>query len=403
MRTDVDELSRKIGIEIYSTDFEGVGGTIKDRPEDFVVAEVMPRSYSKTVWYEKRGYFHLLLIKRGIDMFRALHILSKKLGIPLNAVGYAGIKDKDAVSYQRISLPANKSVKKTIYMAYGRLKIFPLGWSSLKVYLGCHIGNSFHVKIRRLKESVSPLNEKLNCLCEAAGKKSIPNFYGLQRFGYSEPFNYQIGKALVKRNFKEALRLILKQKTLLYVKSSYIAHEKAQNDYVNRLRRLPYQYLKIFVSSYQSYLFNLMLSERLKRNPSFVEPIEGELIWLKKKKMMLVFNQRTAKKIEGLKLSEYDVYLPIIGYRTLFFQGEVKQIIDYVLSREGVKSEDFYIDEIPGVSAPGGLRRIYMEPVHFSFKVRDRDVSLFFLLPKGSYATVLLGELMKASFQNRKD
>jgi len=167
---------------------------IKQLPEDFVVKEI---SNIKTDVNGQYAYF--ILKKTNITTVGALEILSKKFGIPLKNFGFAGNKDKNAITEQKISM--FRGSKNFENFEFNNIELKYLGNKKEHVSLGDLEGNEFVITIRNLKTG------EINKIKILQNKKiKIPNLYGPQRFSKN---NSLVGKAIIKKDFKKAVELIL--------------------------------------------------------------------------------------------------------------------------------------------------------------------------------------------------
>jgi tRNA pseudouridine13 synthase len=132
---------------------------------------------------------------------------------------------------------------------------------------------------------------------------------------------------------------------------------KNPNDFAGALRRLPKKLRLMLVHAYQGYLFNRVLSRVIE------EDIEC-------------------------------VAIPLFGYETLFTGGEQGDIEMSVLEDEGVQLENFDITSMPELAMEGDYRAAFIK-VNSAFAINEDRYTCEFDLPKGSYATVVLRELMK--------
>ena len=107
------------------------------------------------------------------------------------------------------------------------------------------IGNSFSITLRSLHKS--EVNSVLKNYAEVK-EYGLPNYFDEQRFG-AKKNNHLIGKAIVKKDFKKAVELI---------DSSFEG-----TDFVGFLRKIPKKVLMIYVHSYQSFLYNLIVEKYL--------------------------------------------------------------------------------------------------------------------------------------------
>src|SRR3990172_948330 len=159
---------------------------IKHQPEDFIVREVI------SVPLESTGrYVYFTLWKRNYSTLRALEKIGRVLRVPLKNFGFAGLKDKVAVTEQLVSVKG-VSRARLESVVLSNIKICVQGFGSRPIGLGTHEGNAFEIVVRNI-DRVPGL------------KSSFVNFYGEQR-GLAR--NAPIGKALVQRRFKDAVDMI---------------------------------------------------------------------------------------------------------------------------------------------------------------------------------------------------
>ena len=189
---------------------------IKQLNEDFRVFE---ESAIKTE--EKGDYQYFTLEKNGLNVSDAVFLLSEKLKIPKKFFGYAGNKDKRAITRQMISIQTDKDIGS---VESDRLKLTYIGKGSERINLGSHKGNEFEIVVRNLENWEEP--DETNF---------IPNYFDTQRFSTS---NLEIGTAILSKNFEKAVNLLLQT-----IEGTEIFHkitkrlEKNQHDFVSCLRR----------------------------------------------------------------------------------------------------------------------------------------------------------------------
>lgn len=192
---------------------------IKEKPEDFVVEEVLKLKK------KKGGYSYFLLKKKNWNTLDVVREIAKKLKVKEDDVKYAGLKDKNAVTEQYISI---KNIKNVRFMIKD-VKIKKVGEGDEPIKLGFLEGNKFKIIVRNLnKEKKLKINK-------------IENYFDKQRFSTK---NIKIGRALLKRDYKTLLRLLeLKNKEELF--------------------KFDKKILRFSLNSYQSYVFNKALKECL--------------------------------------------------------------------------------------------------------------------------------------------
>jgi len=361
---------QRFGILCYGTRFKGIGGAIKQRPEDFVVAEVLKHESRRLI---DRGEYPLfVLCKKGADTLEAKAIFERQTGLSVNILG---LKDRNAMTYQFLSsrrkLLAERRVEGKNFSALLVARTLrPLTKADL-------LGNSFKVTIRNAEIKV----DILEVLKKELEEGRIPNFYGPQRFG-ERLSNHVIGRLIVKREFDEAAKLIFGDRL-------------PNDDSIASLRSIPIQLRRLYVSSYQSYLFNLCLSEMIKDET--INERRGLFISYHKRRIIVDQTIRS----EALNDTEiaYARLGPLPGYSFREREDSAFQKMKYILEQEGITPSQFYIKEMQEVSAEGGLRPLSMVGWLRGWQVED-ELLLRFVLLTGSYATILLRELMKATIQN---
>ncbi len=442
------EFEKRIGIWFYFTRTEGVGGAIKTKPTDFFVREITNREEG-----EEGKYLIAELTKENWDTHNLIREISRRLRVSRNRIGFAGTKDKFAVTTQKISIWGTDIEEKELERVKIRdVSLKTIGRSNKAVSLGDLYGNEFEIVIRGIegsKEEIKGTIEKITTEIENAG--GIPNFFGVQRFGIRRPITHVVGNYLIKGEIKEAVmsyisdvfpgeieeakqaRRLCKEGELKELKEglkrmpSFLRYEKAilnelvkggkesinEANFLSAFSVLPKNLQKLFVHAYQAYLFNLVLSRRMKQSLPFNEALIGDIVCFRNKFGFADINMDRVEKVKGdkkeginrlIKRGRAFVTAPVSGYETEFAESMEGEIEREVLEEEGVDLNDFHIEEIPEISSRG-TRRPVLVPVKVKLsneEVIDDDINphrnkakLKFFLPKGSYATVVLREYMK--------
>lgn len=370
------------GILLYWTRTSGIGGIIKQKLEDFVVEEI-PLEFP-----EGETHVAFLVEKRGVSTFDAIQRIARWLRVDRRVVGYAGLKDRYAVTRQWMSVPSvdEKEVRRIDVPGLAVLETRRVGGS---IHLGDLAGNRFTVVIRGVKLGMKVVEEMLHDIKNEIKQRGVPNFFGPQRFGQNRPVTHLVGRKIVKGDFdgavhaylsldfegemndtREVRRRLAEEKNfrdaLEYFPRS-LAYERALlrvlaegGGAIRALRSLPLGLTKLFIDAYQSYIFNLSLSRFLQQK----ETIEN-------------------------------FPAPVVGYKTLLTDNEFDTIVKRVLDEEGVSEQSFFIDRLPELSQKGTLRSAMIYP-EITFTVASGSARLTFELKKGSYATVVLREIMKS-------
>ncbi|NIR87685.1 tRNA pseudouridine(13) synthase TruD [Candidatus Bathyarchaeota archaeon] len=442
----VPKLERKLGIEIYASQSPGVGGKIRQFPEDFVVeevlvdgskAEVQPVEAPEPVGVGR--YLICLLIKRDWDTLRAVRKVARRMGISHKRVRIAGIKDAKALTAQFISI-RGVSPERVSRVRIKDIALRPLRFSNERVYSQLLLGNKFHILIRAILHPSSLIEKRVkNVQGELSSLGGFPNFFGHQRFGTVRPLTHLVGGSLVRGNLEEAALTFLAQPSphehpesrearqqlrdtqdfgeALHSFPTFLRYERLMlthltrksRDFVGAFRNLPLKLRRLLVQAYQSFLFNKFLSQRMKLGVGLNEPQVGDYVvhvdshGLPTKKFAQVNSQSLSSVQKALREGRMRVAIPLIGYKQQPSDGVQGEIEREILEAENVTPRDFYISSMPETSAPGVLRTNLTSIIDFSAKEATknsasppkRKMELDFTLHRGSYATVLLREFMK--------
>ena len=199
----------------YVTDDEGIGGEIRNRWEDFYVEEIpetKPEGEGPNIWIwiEKLGRTTLDVL---LDISRDLHISRKRMG-------FAGMKDKNAITRQWICISNMDSDEqfKMVEDLSGTIKnteFLKITRARKKLRMGQLKGNKFRILIKNtnnLENFDNPLEAYQNAAKRAENilktleKTGVPNYFGWQRFGKPRTSTHLVGEALIRNDLAEAVR-----------------------------------------------------------------------------------------------------------------------------------------------------------------------------------------------------
>jgi tRNA pseudouridine13 synthase len=409
MNSQVPKIDKLAGIECYCTDYRGIRGSIKRSNEQFRVSELIDTSFLaniSSIQDEHHKYPLYILDKRNIDSNHAIFEIRRKLGIKLKVIG---LKDAKAITKQYASSEQTKNITKEATTAHTRLILkgftkAPIGKSSLS-------GNAFTITIN------DPILSDITSFVPEI--QTIANFYGLQRFGSERMVTHLVGKEIVKRNFQKAVELLLSFTTEYDSTLSIEIRNKSRDpkNYSQIIRELPkrmdieYQVMsvlekgkgpiaalrsipinirRLFVQAYQAYIFNRSLSIAVLNGENVLKSKDGDLCF--EIENSSIFG-RIRKYNSSTDLNSQTVpAIRLIGYTFQPGKGRFDTITEEIMSIERVTPRDFYIKEMQELSAQGGFRQAPLWSKDFTF---SGSLTVCFKLPKGSYATTLLRELMK--------
>jgi len=446
IRLKVPKLERKLGIETYASQSSGIGGIIRQFPEDFMVEEVLADGAKAEIQHVETPqpvgegrYLICVLVKRDWDTLRAVKKVARRLGISYKRVQIAGIKDAKALTAQHISI-RGVTPERVSRVKIKDIALRPLTFSDEKVYSRLLLGNTFHILIRAISHPSSLIEKRVkNVQGELSSLGGLPNFFGHQRFGTVRPLTHLVGGCLVRGNLEEAALTYLAQpsphehpesrearrqlqdtqdfKEALRSFPTYLRYERLMltqltrqpRDFVGAFRNLPLKLRRLLIQAYQSFLFNKFLSERMKRGVGLNEPQVGDYVVHVDRHGLPTteFTQATSQSLPAVKKASRTgrmrVAIPLIGYKQQPSDGEQGEIEREILEAENLAPRDFYVSSMPETSARGGLRTILGSILDFSVEEMSRDsgsprkrkMGLSFTLHRGSYATVLLREFLK--------
>jgi len=238
-------------------------GILGNKPEDFQVSELhlsgLDARFSN-IYTGGSGILTLgVLYKKGLSTFNAIKKLAIALGIRVEDIGYGGLKDAKALTWQFITLPG-----KIGSVELDNTKFFPLShrnssYSSKEVW-----GNSFQVCIKNMDERERVLKEFYRLT-----KTPLPAFYGAQRFGANSLDTHLIGLCLLKQEYEEAIKTILHGRNGSYEKliEKRLREGRTEKD---AIFSLPRRLITLFVNAYQASVFNRALKTHIKENGSLV-------------------------------------------------------------------------------------------------------------------------------------
>jgi tRNA pseudouridine13 synthase len=324
----------------------GIGGRIKTEPEDFEVEEVPAYSPCGT-----GGFLYLWIEKRSMGAEFFTRQIARRLDLAPGEVGTAGLKDRHAVTRQWVSVPAGAEPHIAHLDGEG-LRVLSVSRHGNKLKPGHLRGNRFRILVRG---TVAEAAARLPPLIEAVRARGLPNFYGPQRFG-KDGETVRIGLDLLAG--KESGR-------------------------VNAFLR------KLALSAAQSALFNHYVIGRL-RAGLLRRVLSGDVMARWPFGGMFVAADLPVEQTR-LEAREIIPAGPMFGKKMFAAAGEAAEREQAVLDDAGLSPQAFrcfgkllggtrrytfvYVDDLAAIVEPAGAR-------------------LSFTLPSGSYATVLLRELM---------
>lgn len=395
-------------------DVPGVGGVIKARPEDFVVEEVP--------LYEACGegtHVYFQIEKKGLPTMQAIQEIARALGRAPRDIGYAGLKDADAVARQWFSVE-HVAPARIEALSLPRLRVVCVSRHTNKLKLGHLKGNRFTIRLRQ----VDPERiEDAQAILDMLASRGVPNFFGPQRFGLRGD-TWEIGRAMLRRDYDEALAVMvgrpgphdrgaILEARQLFDRGKYDAAAdawpylfrnekrvcramaKSRGNAKRAFNAVDRQVKRFYQSAYQSILFNQVVAQRINDLDRLVP---GDLAW--RHPQGAVFRvEDVAAEQPRCAAFEISPTGPLFGHRMTEPTGEPGSVEKLLLELENLRPED-WCDE-KGHRIPGGRRPLRFRPHEAAIEAGADEAGDFievrFFLESGCYATTVLREICKAT------
>jgi len=387
----------------------GTGGILRQEPADFFVEEIP--------LYAACGegkHLYLTIEKCGITTFDLLHQLSRALHCPEREIGYAGLKDARAVTRQTVSVPLHRP-EDAAGLDLPGVRIIETRLHRNKLRLGHLAGNRFRIRIHQPEpEALSRAEAILGVLRDLG----VPNRFGDQRYGVLGN-SHRVGRAILTGDFPAAIREIIGdpmeirhpewQTAALAYRAGNLdealiclpRHCFPERRLLEALRSgrsprdavfsLPRKLLRLYLSAYQSSLFDRLVDMRLN---SLERLWPGDL---------------ACKHINGacftvldpaVEQPRADVFeisptAPLFGCKVPLAGGQAGLLERSLLDKEQLTLESFRLSD--GLTMDGERRPLRVPLTEVTAGSDGDDLLLAFRLPKGSYATAVLHEVMKGS------
>lgn len=374
----------------YYSSSPGIKGSLKEQIDDFVVKENANQP--------QEGGDDLIFLMRKYNMttLEAIHELSNVLHISPKRFGYAGNKDKRAITEQYVSVnDLDEEQLASVLISDIELEILGQG---RRIGLGDLDSNSFEVTIRSIKLPQDEIKKTVDSVWDELGGYT-PNYFGQQRFG-TRSITHLVGKKILKNDLEEAVWIYIAKSSQKesekiskvreelwssrdptkaaekfperYRYEKVLLYHLAENpeDYAGAIRRLPEGLQSLFVHAYQSYIFNQVLSDLISNG-----------------------------------FDDKDFEIPVPGYKTNLRDEDPDQKVKEVLKEDEISLDDFKLRDFPSLRSEGTWRKCFVPVNDFeladisedSLNIESNKLQLKFELSKGSYATSFLREFMKGS------
>lgn len=402
--------------QAFATDFEGIGGVIKTQPEDFLVDEIPA--------YDPCGegeHLYLGIQKRGVSHVEMLSHLQRTFGVPRSAIGFAGMKDRRAITRQQVSIHLHDDPP-SLDIAHEYIDVLWAKRHKNKLRRGHLAGNRFSIRIREVDPlRVPAVLTQLRTL-QSAG---LPAYFGSQRFGYRRN-NHLLGRHLILGAWTDVLDELLGTSGTEYPEYQQTRREQydagdfagalaawtpADRAEMMALRSLvrgmsPKQTvtslgrttLSFWVCALQSAIYNRVLDRRL-ADGTAGELVEGDLAWKHDSRAVFAVTADDVGApdlLDRIKAMEISPSGPLWGNRMTKAGGQVAEVEAEALAAAGLTEETLCASRF----VEDGRRRPLTTPLsdpHAESGVDEEGpfIRVAFDLARGIYATIALREIMK--------
>ena len=387
---------------------------LKQRIGDFHVRELLAQGYL----CERGGHRVYRVTKRKMTSDEAARVLADEAGVDAGSVSLAGLKDRQAITIQHMSVPGGRVVK----LRRRELVIEPVGFAEDELSSGFSLGNAFEITVRDLeRRDVSILRHNIPLLRE----NGLVNYFDDQRFGNLTHDQGWIARDLMQGQPEKALRALIASpspadsgQALRFKRAleaswgdwracrdaagrfgrhhSVFEHlGRTSDDFAGAFRHVSSRLRLIHLYAWQSHVWNRAVCELVRAHVPLPERVvlesaEGPLV--------------TYANGPPAALTERSFRLPGDGLDDVD-DPEALTLLEDVLAGERMVSDGFRIEGVPGFQLKGEDRELMLLPRHLRVRPARPDplnrgrshAQLRFELPRGSYATLVVKRLMARS------
>lgn len=394
----------------------GVGGTFKSEHSDFYVEEIPLCQPGK-----KGSHVYFFIEKEGLTTAEALREIARGIGQRNRDIGYAGLKDAHAVTRQWISIervPPDRVRR----LKLRHIKILDWGRLDTPLRIGQLRGNRFRVRLREVNGSLAQAEKQAKDILGVLCERGLPNAFGPQRFGNRDN-SHVLGKAILLNQREVFLDLLMGDPRpqdnanefrvrSLYSRGQFNKALKTCPAHLTDTRRVlgamvrhcgdkqkafsavAQGRIRFLVSAYQSSLFNKVLYARM---PHIDQLLPGDIAFTHSNGECFCVKDQPLEqhRCNQCEISPSGpIYSPTME-KPIAQAGKIENVILH----EAQVSRLAKTAEAKQYLGKGGRRPLRVLPENAGIS-RGRNkygeyLEVKFDLTSGSYATVLLREIMK--------
>ncbi|KAI1316682.1 multisubstrate pseudouridine synthase 7 [Mortierella claussenii] len=371
-------------------------------------------------WKELGGEFcRFCLFKENRETMEAINFLTSSLRVPGKVFSFAGTKDRRGITSQWVT--AHKIKAERLLALNKSLRNMRLGnftYVSRGLKLGDLHGNRFMITLRNvLVDSEETLNRSMISLRD----KGFINYFGMQRFGTGSVGTHTVGAAMLRGEWEAAVDLIMRpragegpdlekarkhwaehkdaQEALKLFPKRWVAEHQVLRSFqkaghlkspFDALANVPRNLRLMYVHAYQSYVWNHMLTERIRLYGSD-KPIVGDLV-VEDKTVLEVSSEDVEQEDKGANaprggehvrakvLTEadvdqytiYDVVLPLPGHDIIYPTHAIGEEYRKLMSKDGLDPHKM-LRSNKDYSLTGSYRGILSKPENVEWQIVRYD------------------------------
>ncbi len=417
-----------IGMLYYLSSADGTKGRLKAEPEDFIVKEIS----DKPPKVDGGKYTIADVTSKNWETNRLIRLLGREMGCSRERIGFAGTKDKRAITTQSMSFYCAPEDLKRIDLK--DVLIENAYTAKRDVRIGDLIGNEFSIRVKECEMESNKIENTLESVkTDIKTVGGFPNYFGVQRFGVIRPITHIVGEHIVRGNLDRAVMAyvsapsnlegedITNARAMLATCDNYSAalekipknmsFEKLMvehlashpDDYIGAIERMPTNLQMMFVHAYQSKLFNEMLSERMAQGIPLGEPVEGDVVipidgdgTPMEDRPVIATSRNLDLVAKQVRLKKAFITINLFGSDSVIQEGVMGDIERKIIERENIENKDFIVPGLSHCSSKGSRRAIICPVGNLGYEMTEDGYDIMFSLTKGNYATCLMREFMKS-------
>ncbi|CED72213.1 tRNA pseudouridine synthase D [Aliivibrio wodanis] len=321
-------------------------GKLKQLPEHFIVKEVLGFSFTG-----KGEHLMVKIRKTGENTKYVANELAKFCGVKSKDISWAGLKDRHAVTEQWLSvhLPKSDHLKFALFEAtHPGVEILEMTRHNKKLRPGDLLGNSFQL----IATEVTDMDDVLARL-EKVKVSGVPNYFGSQRFGHEG------------NNVTEARR---------WGRENVRTRDNTKRSF--------------YLSAARSWIFNHIVSQRITEG-YFSQPVDGDIL-LDRSDRIVNENVTSEENIQKIQSGELSISAALAGDNQLPTTDTA-----LALEQPNLDAEPDLMALICGNRMRHERRSVELHPDNLTWSSEGDTLTLNFSLTSGSFATVIVRELLQ--------